>query len=52
MSSSKSGSVFSMLGAIMVSSLLYMDKSEWERYEAVTETWQHLAGMSRRPHIQ
>ncbi|EER03396.1 glutaminase, putative [Perkinsus marinus ATCC 50983] len=39
-------------GAIMVSSLLYMDKSEWERYEAVTETWQHLAGMSRRPHIQ
>ncbi|KAF4694924.1 hypothetical protein FOZ60_006444 [Perkinsus olseni] len=39
-------------GAIMVTSMLYMDKSEWERYEAVTETWQHLAGMSRRPHIQ
>ncbi|KAF4673144.1 hypothetical protein FOL47_010990, partial [Perkinsus chesapeaki] len=39
-------------GAIMVSSLLYMDKSEWERYETVTEIWQHLGGMSRRPHIQ
>ncbi|KAF4739299.1 hypothetical protein FOZ62_023900 [Perkinsus olseni] len=39
-------------GAIMVTSMLHMDKSEWERYEAVTETWQHLAGMSRRPHIQ